>query len=85
MVIRRRTASELPLAPCKCTVSCIQIHTDSFLYLFSVSVMTERYDVNDPTTLDIGVITEIRGLAANATKAKKSRTAEKDVSCMLFI
>ena len=47
--------------------------------------MTERYDVNDLTTLDIGVITEIRGLAANPTQAKKSQSAPKDVSCMLFI
>jgi hypothetical protein len=47
--------------------------------------MTERYDVNDPTTLDIRVITEIQDLAANATKAKTSKTAEKDVSCMPFI
>ena len=55
-------------------------------YLFSVYAITnDKCDINDPSTMEIAFITEIRGMAKDEAAAKEAQVAKKDVSHMLFV
>jgi hypothetical protein len=49
--------------------------------LFSVSIITKPTDdIHDPNTLEIALITEIRGIAKTTAAAKQGKRAKDDVS-----
>jgi hypothetical protein len=45
---------------------------------------SSTYDINDPSTMDIALITEMRGVASTPAAAKTAKEAPVDVSHMLF-